>query len=721
MDVSFLLDGLNDAQRDAITAPRENMLVLAGAGSGKTRVLVHRIGWMLNVEGVSPYGILAVTFTNKAAKEMRGRVESLLGSSERGMWIGTFHGIAHRLLKNHWKEAGLKQNFQVIDTDDQLRIIKRILKEQMIDEAQFPPKQLVWFIGAQKDEGRRAAHIDARDPIAKTQQKIYLAYENVCERSGLVDFGELLLRAHELWLNQPALLQHYQARFSYILVDEFQDTNTIQYAWLRVLSGGKVPVMAVGDDDQSIYGWRGAKVENIRQFSRDFAGAHTVRLEQNYRSTGNILKAANAVIENNNDRMGKSLWTSGDDGELIKVYAAYNEQDEAGYINDQICEWKKSGRRLDESAILYRSNAQSRVLEEALLRSGTPYRIYGGQRFYERLEIKNVLSYLRLINNRDDDQAMERVINTPTRGIGDKTVETIRRYAREEGLSLWAAAMQACERGVLAPRATHQVKLFLDLVEEMSIGIDEISLDEIAEQALTMSGLLEFHQKEKGEKGQARVENLRELIGACKSFEHDKDEETSALDQYLAAAALDAGDRQADEFDDAVQLMTMHSAKGLEFPLVFIAGLEEGLFPHKMSMDEGAGLEEERRLAYVGMTRAKEQLVMCWAESRRLYGTENRTLKSRFVSEVPNHHIHEVRLSASITPSFTNTSMPNAMKQKTEPASGIGLGQLVLHPSFGDGIVLSIEGEGARARVQINFDTHGVKWLLLSHANLTPM
>jgi len=721
MDVSFLLNDLNDAQRDAVSAPKQNLLVLAGAGSGKTRVLVHRIGWLMNVESISPYGILAVTFTNKAAKEMRSRVESLLGTSERGMWIGTFHGIAHRLLKNHWKEAGLKQNFQVIDAEDQVRLIKRILKDLAIDEAQYPPKQMAWFIGAMKDEGRRAHHIDARDPIAKIQQQIYLAYEEVCERSGLVDFGELLLRAHELWLKNPNLLSHYQQRFSYILVDEFQDTNTIQYAWLRVLSGGQVPVMAVGDDDQSIYGWRGAKVENIRQFSKDFIDTQTIRLEQNYRSTANILNAANAVIENNTDRMGKSLWTDGDDGEKINVYAAYNEQDEAGYINDQITQWHKTGRRLDEVAILYRSNAQSRVLEEALLRSSTPYRIYGGQRFYERLEIKNALCYMRLINARGDDQALERVINTPTRGIGEKTVEAIRFLAREQGISLWDAARYCVDNKSIPPRASNQVAQFIDLIDEMSVGSEELPLAELVEQVLSMSGLIEFHQREKGEKGQARVENLKELVGACKAFNYEQDEVTTELDQFLASASLDAGDRQADEFEDAVQLMTMHSAKGLEFPLVFIAGLEEGLFPHKMSMESRDGLEEERRLAYVGMTRAMEKLVLCWAESRRLYGTENMTMKSRFLGEVPEEYIHEVRISAAISPTFASKPKVQAAIQDIEPATGIGLGQLVLHPTFGDGIVLCIEGTGARARVQVNFDSHGVKWLMLTHANLTPL
>ncbi len=719
MDVSLLLDKLNDAQRQAVSAPMKNMLVLAGAGSGKTRVLVHRIAWLLQVEGVSPYGILAVTFTNKAAKEMRGRVEELVGPSERGMWIGTFHGIAHRLLKQHWLEAGLRQNFQVIDSDDQVRLLKRILKEQGIDDAQFPPKQMAWFINGQKDEGRRAVHLNARDPISRTQQKIYLAYEDVCQRSSLVDFGELLLRAHELWLNKPELLSHYRQRFQTILVDEFQDTNTIQYAWLRVLAGNETPIIAVGDDDQSIYGWRGAKIENIRQFDRDFSPVETIRLEQNYRSTSTILKAANAVIENNGDRLGKSLWTDGAAGEDITVFAAYNEQDEASYIGDQLRDWKTSGRMLAEAAVLYRSNAQSRSLEEALLRSGTPYRIYGGQRFYERLEIKNALAYLRLIQSRGDDQAFERIINVPTRGIGEKTIEKVRLTAREEACSFWDAARLMVERKLLPTRASNLVQSFLDLVDEASVGDEELPLFELCEQAIHQTGLIEFHQKERGEKGQARVENLKELITATKNFSVDEDDDSPALSQFLASASLDAGDRQASEDEDAVQLMTLHSAKGLEFPLVFIAGMEEGLFPHKMSLDEGRGIEEERRLAYVGMTRAMERLVLCWAEMRRLYGNENYTVMSRFIREVPDELLHHVRLKATVsTPLFQKPTPPPRLRQDVEPQSGISLGQLVVHPTFGDGVVLAIEGAGARARVHINFDQVGAKWLMLAHANL---
>lgn len=720
MDVSRLLDGLNDAQREAVSSQLGNSLVLAGAGSGKTRVLVHRIGWLQQVEGLSPYEILAVTFTNKAAREMRARVQHLLGGSESNLWIGTFHGIAHRLLKSHWQEAKLNEHFQIIDSDDQLRLVKRVMKELGVDDSQIPPKQMTWFINAQKDEGRRADYVDARDPIGRIQQKIYKSYEELCNRSSLVDFGELLLRAHELWLNNPGLLEHYQKRFKAVLVDEFQDTNTIQYAWLRVLAGSSSSIMAVGDDDQSIYGWRGAKIENIRQYDRDFKNVVTIKLEQNYRSTGNILAAANAVINNNPSRLGKSLWTEDADGEKITLFAAYNEQDEANFINDRVNIWKKSGRELSEAAILYRSNAQSRVLEEALLRSGTPYRIYGGQRFYERLEIKNVLAYTRLCLSRDDDAAMERVINTPTRGIGEKTVQTLRSIAREQGGSLWSACRLAIDTGLITKRAANQVQSFLDLIEEASIGIEELPLQEFVENVIDVSGLIPFHEKERGERGQARIENMKELLSACRAFNKDDDDEGSELAQFLASAALDAGEQQADEYEDAVQLMTLHSAKGLEFPLVFLAGLEDGLFPHKMSMEDSERLEEERRLAYVGMTRAMEQLVLTWAESRRLYGTESLTVLSRFVKEVPEHLIFEERMKAkvSIPAMKTHTEF---LRQEREETTGLMLGQLVNHAVFGDGIILHIEGSGARARVQVNFDQVGTKWLMLEHAKLSPI
>jgi DNA helicase-2/ATP-dependent DNA helicase PcrA len=718
MDVSHILNDLNDAQRQAVTAEVGNTLVLAGAGSGKTRVLVHRIAWLIQAEDFSPYSILAVTFTNKAAREMRERIDHLLGINTRGMWVGTFHGLAHRLLKAHWREAGLPENFQILDSDDQLRIIKRICRELELDEARWPPKQAQWFINAQKDEGRRAAHLDhhSRDIFQQVMLKVYLAYEQVCERQGVVDFAELLLRAHELWLKQPAVLQHYQQRFRYMLVDEFQDTNAVQYAWLRVLAGERVPITAVGDDDQSIYGWRGARIENIQQFSKDFANTQFIRLEQNYRSTATILDAANAVIANNHGRLGKELWTSGEEGEPISLYAAFNEMDEARFLVERIQAWVEDGNRRSSAAVLYRSNAQSRVLEEALIRSGVPYRIYGGLRFYDRLEIKNALAYLRLLVNRDDDTAVERSINTPTRGIGDKTVEVVRNYAREQAVSLWRAAHEVIARSLLPARAANALGQFLALIDRLDTETDDMSLFDLTDYVLKQSGLIEFHRQEKGEKGQARVENLEELVVATSEFSVD-DEDAPLLHAFLDRAALDAGDHEAAEFEDSVQLMTLHSAKGLEFPLVIIVGLEENLFPHKMSMDDPGQIEEERRLCYVGITRAMRKLYLTYAESRRLYGEDTYHSPSRFLKEIPRELIQEVRLQTSVTrPVSFSRQSHGAMDDAAH--AGINLGQHVYHELFGEGVVLNFEGRGAAARVQVNFADEGSKWLVLQYANL---
>ena len=614
MDVSHILDSLNDEQRNAVASPAKNLLVLAGAGSGKTRVLVHRIAWLIEAEHVSPFAVLAVTFTNKAAREMRGRIEELLGQSYGGMWVGTFHGLAHRLLRSHWQEAGLIEDFHILDADDQLRLIKRIIRSLRIDEEKWHAKQCQWYINSQKDEGLRAINIEHfEDDYTKTMLEVYKAYEAACERGGMIDFGEILLRAHELWLKKPQILAHYQNRFQFILVDEFQDTNSIQYAWLRVLAGSKNQLMVVGDDDQSIYGWRGAKIENIQKFNVDFPDTDTVRLEQNYRSTSTILNAANNLIANNQGRLGKHLWTDGAEGEPISLYEAFNEQDEAPFLVDRLQDWITHGNRRAESAVLYRSNAQSRELEDALLRVGMPYRIYGGHRFYERLEIKNALSYLRLLINRDDDTAVERVINVPTRGIGGRTIDTVRTVAREQSCSLWQACEKCINESILTSRAANAVLAFMELIDKIDAECATMELHEKAEQVITQSGLVQHHEKEGGEKARSRIENLEELVNACGNFD-DADievEEGEGLDltskvfltAFLDQASLDAGDTQADESDDAVQLMTLHSAKGLEFQLVFLAGMEEGLFPHKMSMENLAGLEEERRLCYVGITR----------------------------------------------------------------------------------------------------------------------
>src|SRR5690554_271323 len=724
MDASQLVENLNDAQRQAVTAEPGNQLILAGAGSGKTRVLVHRIAWLVQTQGVSPYSVLAVTFTNKAAREMRARLDESFRDSgtpinTRSMWVGTFHGLAHRLLKTHWKDAGLPQNFQILDSDDQLRVIKRVYQALQLDMERWPPRQAQWFINGQKDEGLRSEHVqETGDPFTRVMLAVYRAYEEDCQRSGMVDFAELLLRAHELWLHHPAILSHYQQRFPYILVDEFQDTNSVQYAWLRVLAGESCFVTAVGDDDQSIYGWRGARIENIRRFSEDYPACEIIRLEQNYRSTATILGAANAVIAHNQGRMGKELWTDGEKGEPISLYAAFNEQDEARFIVERIRDWVSQGQPRASCAILYRSNAQSRVLEEALLREAIPYRIYGGQRFYDRLEIKNALAYIRLIANRDDDAGFERVINTPTRGIGEKTLEDIRISARDQGCSLWQATEQMLRNRVFSARADKAVQGFVELIAELAVNAENASLEAVAKDVLERTGLLEFHRNEKGERGQVRAENLEELLSACGAFAPE-DEEQPVLPQFLDTAALDAGEAQADEFEDAVQLMTLHSAKGLEFPLVFLAGVEENLFPHRMATEDPERLEEERRLAYVGITRAMHKLYICYAETRRLHGSETFNPVSRFVREIPAEYIEEVRLKATISrPLHQARGVTAARLSDSGQDTGFRLGQRVAHQKFGEGVIVHFEGSGASTRVQVNFDAEGSKWLVLQFAKL---
>lgn len=710
----LILTPLNEAQHDAVTAEDKHLLVLAGAGSGKTRVLVHRIAWLIHQRAVSAHGILAVTFTNKAAREMRGRIEALLNLPTRTMWVGTFHGLANRLLKTHWQEAGLPQSFQILDSDDQHRLIKRVIRELNLDETRWPPRQAQSFINSQKDEGRRPQHLSEHgDLYHTTMLSVYRRYQAQCARGGLVDFAELLLRSHELWLERPELLEHYQRRFSNILVDEFQDTNTIQYAWLRMLAGSTASVCAVGDDDQSIYGWRGAKIENIHQFSRDFADTRTVRMEQNYRSTSVILQAANAVIANNAERLGKQLWTEQTEGESIQLYCAFNEQDEARFVVERIEDWLRQGHQRSEAAILYRSNAQSRVLEEALLRASIPYRVYGGHRFYERLEIRNALAYLRLIANPDDDAAFERVVNTPTRGIGARTLDALREQASASNCSLWQAANSVLPS--LSARARNALAGFIGLIGELTQIPDSIELAELMETVLDRSGLLEFHRREKGEAGQTRVENLDELVSACRVFVPE-DANAGTLSQFLDTASLDTGEGQAEEFEDSVQMMTLHSAKGLEFPLVFIAGMEEQLFPHRMSMEEPGRLEEERRLCYVGITRACKQLVISHAETRRLHGNETYNPVSRFVREIPPGLIRELRPRLQISRPLSVAPRSRALREQS--AGGLNLGQQVEHPVFGEGVILDFEGSGAQARVQVNFGGAGSKWLVLSYAKL---
>ncbi len=723
MDVSYIIDPLNDAQRQAVCAPLSNILVLAGAGSGKTRVLVHRIAWLMQAENVSPYGILAVTFTNKAAAEMRGRIENLLGMPASGMWVGTFHGIAHRLLRAHWKEAELPQTFQIMDSEDQHRAVKRVVREMGLDEKRWVPREAQWWINARKDEGLRPDNIEHKnDTFLRHMVELYREYEAMCRRNGSLDFAELLLRAYELWVKRPDVLMHYQKRFQNILVDEFQDTNTIQYAWIKILAGNSANVFVVGDDDQSIYGWRGAQVENIYKFAKDYKNASNFRLEQNYRSTGNILGGANALIANNTDRMGKELWTDGSDGELIEIYSAFNEIDEARYIVDKITAWTDQGGLRSENAILYRSNAQSRVLEEALMLAGTPYRIYGGLKFFERQEIKDALAYLRLLANKSDDACYERIVNVPTRGIGNKTVDLVRSKARASDISMWQATIQLIEQGEITSRALSSLQQFIDLISEMEVDLNKMELFEQIEHVIHHSGLIPHYEKEKGEKGRSRIENLDELVNAGRSFEQD-DWEESELDKmsaFLSHASLEAGEGQANEGEDSVQLMTLHSAKGLEFKQVFLSGLEEGLFPHSRSSEESGRLEEERRLCYVGMTRAMEKLTISHAEKRRLYGEEKYAPPSRFITEIPDEFTQQVRMQGSATPVSgyqSNYSFVTKAKAVQE-AAPVQLGQRVCHKKFGEGVVLNYEGEGRHARVQINFDDLGSKWLVMEYANL---
>ena len=713
---SPILAPLNDAQREAVSAPLKPVLVLAGAGSGKTRVLIHRIAWLIERERVSPHSLLAVTFTNKAATEMRGRLERMLSMDSRALWVGTFHGLAHRLLRIHWREAGLIQTFQIMDGEDQKRFIKRLLKTLGHGDGEWDPKEVRGFINGNKNEGRRPDDLaDDHDPTRRQLIQFYREYETACNRVGLVDFAEILLRAYELWKNNPTILAHYRQRFRHILVDEFQDTNTIQYNWIRLLAGRDGLPFVVGDDDQSIYRWRGARIEHLRQFQRDFAGTRVVRLEQNYRSTGNILAAANALIANNTSRMGKNLWTDDRDGDPIRVFGGFNERDEAQFVLGRIAEWVDQGGARSDVAILYRSNAQSRVFEERLIGMGIPYRVYGGLRFFERAEIKDALAYLRLMSNRHDDPSFERVVNLPTRGIGARTVEVLRHYARDNDTSLWVAAGALISDG-LSKRAANALHGFLQLIETMARDVRDLDLHEQVDHSIEASQLIRHHEKDRTEKGEARVENLRELVSAARGFDPDTvtDEEgIDPLTAFLAHASLEAGEGQGDAWDDCVQLMTLHSAKGLEFPLVFMSGMEDGLFPHRRSIADVDGLEEERRLCYVGATRAMERLYMTYAEQRRLHGVDTFGQPSRFIGEMPPERLEEIRPHIKVSrPVFR---APSSRSKLEETSHGLRLGQRVMHAKFGEGVILDF---GGRSRVQVNFDNVGTKELDLTYARL---
>ena len=719
MDVSYILDELNPIQREAVTDESHHSLILAGAGSGKTKVITHKVAWLSSVKGVNPLSLLTVTFTNKAAKEMRGRIENILEENLNQMWCGTFHGIFHRMLKIHWQEAKLVKDFSVIDSEDQIRVLKRVIQNMNLDLDTWQPRETQWFINKQKDEGRRKAKLNMNATFVEEKMvDIMDEYQKTCDREGLVDFAEILIRSFELLDQNSELLKHYQARFQHILVDEFQDTNEIQYLLLKKLVGKDGRMTVVGDDDQSIYSWRGAKSTNIKRFTKDFNEVKTIKLEQNYRSSKNILACANSVIRNNPDRLGKELWSQKDEGEQVKVYRAFNERDEASFIVGIIKRWLEEGGSLSDTAIIYRSNAQSRILEDAILNSELPYRIYGGVRFYERMEIKNALAYAKLAINKNNDSQFERVINTPTRGIGVKTMDQIREHAKKDNLSLWQASEQ-----IIANKETksaQNISNFFDVIEKLEGMNFNENLDTFFENVISLSGLKEFHGKEPGEKGRSRVENLEELISATSEFfslGEDKNDERSLLEHFLDQASLDAGENQANENEDAIQMMTLHSSKGLEFPLVFIAGCEEGLFPHRRSAEDPKQLAEERRLCYVGMTRAMERLYLTHAESRNIYGIDSFSPVSRFIKEIPEELIYEIRVSTE-TEIKDKGFEPRIVGGTDHNEGKFSLGDRVVHKNFGEGVILNYEGDGSNARVEVNFDNGGIKWLVLSFANL---
>ena len=727
-----LLNGLNEPQKQAVCLPAEHGLILAGAGSGKTRVLTTRIAWLMQTGQVSPQGILAVTFTNKAAREMLTRLSAMVPINVRSLWVGTFHGLCHRLLRTHWRVARLPETFQILDTGDQQAAIKRLIKAMGVDEERFPPRDMMHYINALKEQGIRSGQAEAHDAHTRRKVEIYAEYEAQCQREGAVDFAELLLRAYELLQQDEALRIHYQQRFRHILVDEFQDTNPLQYAWLQLLCGPQTVIFAVGDDDQSIYAFRGADVANMRAFERNYAKGNVIRLEQNYRSHGNILTAANALITNNADRLGKNLWTDAGEGELIRVFQGVSDLDEARYIVDEIKELTREGLPRHQMALLYRSNAQSRVLEHALFQAGIAYRVYGGLRFFERQEVKHALAYLRLIANQDDDTAFLRVVNFPTRGIGARSLEALQVEARQLNSSLYNAAAS------LTGKAGTAVGQFIRLIEGLRVETAGLTLPEVIDHLLDRSGLRQHYQAEKD--GQDRLENLEELVNAAATFAEDPEavhnidretgEATSLLADFLAHAALEAGEHQAGDQDEAVQLMTVHSAKGLEFSAVFIVGLEQGLFPHENAMMARDGLEEERRLMYVAITRARQRLYLCHAQTRMLHGQTRYCLPSSFLDELPEALLQRINTVPAWSAGSYSTGWSEApaadvatrvsarSASASEGAGGFYVGQSVVHAKFGAGVILAAEGRGDEARVQVRFGQAGTKWLALAYAKL---
>ncbi|MFO1381394.1 MAG: 3'-5' exonuclease [Chitinivorax sp.] len=702
-----LLSGLNAEQLAAVTLPRQSALILAGAGSGKTRVLTTRIAWLLQTGQTSPQGVLAVTFTNKAAKEMLARLSAMLPLNTRGMWIGTFHGLCNRLLRTHHREAALPEAFQILDSADQLALIKRVMKGLGVDDEKYPPKQLQHFINGNKENGLRAAQVQAYDDFNRKLVELYAAYEQQCQREGVVDFAELLLRSYELLARNEILREHYQARFQYILVDEFQDTNKLQYDWLKLLAGRDNAVFAVGDDDQSIYAFRGARIGNMYDFERDYQVNNLIRLEQNYRSQGNILDAANALISYNQGRLGKNLWTSEGAGEPIRVFQAFSDGDEAGFIVEETRQLVRDGVALSDIAVLYRSNAQSRIIEHMLFSAGLPYKVYGGLRFFERQEIKHALAYLRLMANPEDDGALLRVINFPTRGIGARSIESIQSNARLSGASLWQAT---CAGG---GRSGAALANFVNLIERLRSETQQMTQAEQIEHMLEHSGLRAFYQAEKD--GEERLENLNELTNAAVNYLAEADDRS--LTGFLSHASLEAGEHQAQAGQEALQLMTVHAAKGLEFHAVFISGLEEGLFPHENTRLDPNGLEEERRLMYVAITRARRKLYLTLAQNRMLHGQTRFNIASRFLNEIPEQLLYWINTAAPATP---KAEPAPAWSKPKATGNGLRIGQSVLHPKFGAGVIIDCEGNGSDARVQVNFGPEGVKWLMLEYAKLSP-
>ncbi len=710
--MSLHLEHLNPEQLAAVTAPDEHALILAGAGSGKTRVLTTRIAWLVKGGRVAPAGILAVTFTNKAAREMLTRVTAMLPLNPRGLWIGTFHGLANRMLRTHHREAGLPPTFTILDSQDQLAALKRLLKGMNVDEERFPARELMYFVNAQKEEGVRARDVPITDETVKGYAELYAAYDEQCQRERVVDFAELLLRNFELLSRNEILRAHYSQRFRHILVDEFQDTNRLQYRWLKLLAGRSSFLFAVGDDDQSIYRFRGANVGNMADFERDFNVRKVVRLEQNYRSHGNILDAANALISNNRKRLGKNLWTSAGQGEPLRVFEGESDNDEARWLVEEVQALSRDGTRLSHIAVLYRSNAQSRVLEHALFSHAIPYRVYGGQRFFERAEVKHALAYLRLVAAPDDDNAFLRVVNFPTRGIGNRTLELIQDTARQNNLSLFKAA-------------DGKAAIFKKLIDDLRAEVQGLPLPEVVEVTVARSGLIEHYKTER--EGAERIENLEELVNAAAAFvqeerEAEEGEPADPLTAFLTHAALEAGEHQAGEGQDALQMMTVHSAKGLEFDAVFLTGLEEGLFPHEQSAAEADGLEEERRLAYVAITRARNRLYLSHAQTRMLHGQTRYNIPSRFLEEIPQELMKWLtpRFSKrkAFAPDFSRTKEPFPLGKPARDVGGFRIGQNVTHPKFGPGVIVDAEGQGTDARVQVNFGNQGLKWLAVSVAKL---